>query len=88
MVMVVDAFDSVQFRLGGEIDRLQLEMTRLRAELDGSEAKFVVARVQMSTSDTAPTDRAGTSTQDPTSSPDLDFKGWLGGDFDDTDPLD
>jgi hypothetical protein len=46
MVMVVDAFDSVQFRLGGEIDRLQLEMTRLRAELDGSEAKFVVARVQ------------------------------------------
>ena len=43
MVMVVDAFDSVQFRLGGEINRLQLEMTRLRAELDGSEARFVAA---------------------------------------------
>ena len=43
MVMVVDAFDSVQFRLGGEINRLQLEMTCLRAELDGSEARFVAA---------------------------------------------
>ena len=113
MVMVVDAFDSVQFRLGGEINRFQLEMTCLRAELNGSEARFVAARVQwererddltysrdevvwqlqelltrMSTSDTAPTDGAGTSTQGLTSSPDLDFKGWLGGDFDDTNPLD
>ncbi len=40
------AFDNVQFRLGCEIDRLQLEVTRLRAELDGSKARFVAARVQ------------------------------------------
>ena len=28
------------------MDRLQLEVTRLRAELDGSKARFVAARVQ------------------------------------------
>uniref|UniRef100_A0A2N9GU05 Uncharacterized protein n=1 Tax=Fagus sylvatica TaxID=28930 RepID=A0A2N9GU05_FAGSY len=38
------AFNSVQFRLGGEIDRLQSEVTRFRAKLDGSEARFVATR--------------------------------------------
>jgi hypothetical protein len=39
------AFNSVQFRLGGEIDRLQSEVTRFQAKLDGSEARFVATRV-------------------------------------------
>ena len=107
------AFDNVQFRLGGEIDRLQLEVICLGAVLDGFEARFVVARVQwererddlshshdevvwqlqehlarMSTLGTAPTDGTSTSTQGPTSSPELNFKGWLSGDFDGIDPLD
>jgi hypothetical protein len=88
-------------------------VTRLRAELDGSEAGFVTARVQwererddltrsrdevvrqllehltkISTFGTAPIDGAGTSTQGSTSSLYLDFRGWLSGDFDGTDPLD
>uniref|UniRef100_A0A2N9FQL9 Aminotransferase-like plant mobile domain-containing protein n=1 Tax=Fagus sylvatica TaxID=28930 RepID=A0A2N9FQL9_FAGSY len=37
---------------------------------------------RMSTSSTAPIDGAGTSTQGPTSSLDIDFRGWLDGDFD------
>lgn len=88
-------------------------MTRLQAELDGSEAGFVTARVQwererddltrsrdevvrqllehltrISTFGTTPIDGASTSTQGLTSSLYLDFRGWLGGDFDGTDPLD
>ncbi len=38
------AHDSVQLRLGGELERLPSEVTRLRSELDGSETRFITTR--------------------------------------------
>uniref|UniRef100_A0A2N9IRV3 Aminotransferase-like plant mobile domain-containing protein n=1 Tax=Fagus sylvatica TaxID=28930 RepID=A0A2N9IRV3_FAGSY len=66
--------ECVQLRLGGELERLPSEVTRLRSELDGSETR-------MSTTSTTFTGGTGTSTQGPCSSPDHDYRGWLDGDY-------
>uniref|UniRef100_A0A2N9ENJ9 Uncharacterized protein n=1 Tax=Fagus sylvatica TaxID=28930 RepID=A0A2N9ENJ9_FAGSY len=59
------AHDNVQLRLGGELEILQSEEHLAR----------------ISTTVTTPIGGAGTSIQGPSLSSDLDYKGWLGGDF-------
>ena len=40
------AHDNVQLRLGGELEILQSEVTRLQSKLDGFKTMFVNTRVQ------------------------------------------